>query len=44
MKIRNAITKTLSGIGIIAVGLLTVGIWLISVIIRIIVGMAHKIR
>ena len=41
MKIRNAVTKTLSGIGIIAVVLLTTGI---LSIIRIITGFARSIR
>lgn len=44
MRIRTAITKTLSGIGIIAVALLTAGIWCISAIIRIIKGFARSIR
>ncbi len=44
MKIRNAVTKTLSGISIIAVVLLTTVLWLFTATIRIIAGMAGKIR
>lgn len=44
MKIINAVTKTLSGIGIIAVVLLTTGIWCISSIIRVITGFARSIK
>lgn len=44
MKIRTAITKTLSGTVIVAVALLTFGIWCISAIIRIITGFARSIR
>lgn len=44
MKIRNAVTKTLAGISIIAVVLLTTVLWLFTATVRIIAGMAGKIR
>lgn len=44
MKIINAVTKMLSGISIIAVVLLTTVLWLFTAAVRIIAGMAAKIR
>ena len=44
MKIRNTVTKTLSGISIIAVVLLTTVLWLFTTTVRIIAGIAGKIR
>ena len=44
MKIRNAVTKTLSGISFIAVVLLSTVLWLFTATVRIIAGMAGKIR
>lgn len=44
MKIRTAITKALSGTGIVAVALLTIGIWFISAIIRTVIGFARSLK
>ncbi len=44
MNLKLFVIKSISGIGILFAVLLTAGIWLISFITRIIVGMAHKIR
>ena len=44
MKLSAAIAKTVSVVGIILAALLAAAIWLISILTRIIVGMAHKIR
>ena len=44
MKIRTAITKALSGTGIVAVALLTFGIWCISAILRTVTGFARSLK
>ena len=44
MKLSTSILRTLSGLGIIAVALLTAVIWLFSKAVRIIGSMASQIR